>query len=369
MTRQVDKATGSIRIPGYPAYNLDQSLPQVSETLTEDYGKGDNLAFSVYRRTAKNFVLNGHYAPSPTSAFQMQITNWLLCGQVSSINWDIGTVISQSDGWYATKLLADTNPSTPTVDIPAFIGELKDFPELFKIAGGSLLRKAASANLNFHFGWKPLISDLSKIIDFSSVVNKRYKELKKLYNGGLSRTRNLDNISGSEVNLGDFAALNHASATVFCRHKAVTTQKVWGHCKWKPTSLPPKTDEDYLNLARRAAYGLTIDPASAWELIPFSWLADWVVNVGNYLNAHRNLVGAVPSDISIMRHTQTTHSCMRYAGSVEGDFNTGTVLTETKTRNPSSATLSAGIRWLSPRDLSILGSLWVMKNSGQIRRL
>ena len=79
------------------------------------------------------------------------------------------------------RLLASTGPLTPKVNLPLFIFELKDIPMMLKHAGDllhkiktpsrlSLDKEAAAATLAYQFGWAPLIQDLSKLINFSELV-------------------------------------------------------------------------------------------------------------------------------------------------------------------------------------------------------
>lgn len=268
---------------------------------------------------------------------------------------------------YATKLLRMTNPSRPTVDIPVFIAELKDFPQLFKIVGDTALKTLAKSNLSFWFGWKPLASDLLKLMDFARHTHNRYNELLRLYNGGLSRTVTLDTLSYSENRTLLYGIYD---GNYWYSNEALTSSlTIRGHVKWKPTTLPPKTDAEYIALARRAALGLTIDPATFWELIPFSWLVDWFSNVGDFLMYKRNIVPAVAYDTCIMRHyTHSTTGSGFSSGGLIGEPMTHK--SDSKNRASASASLSADLQWLSARQMSILGSLYVLKDAqyGGLRR-
>lgn len=331
------------------------------ETLREDVAPGDNHFFSVERYWYDSaVVLNGGH---PTQTYQ----NVPLLPVPDSSIYPVAFPADKGNSYYATQLMAMTNPSRPTVDVPVFVAELKDLPDLVKIVGDNAIKTVAKANLAYWFGWKPLLSDILKMLDFSTVVNNRYKELKRLYDGGLRCTRDLDNSSIYNPHTTVSTLNGDPSCKVQVYFDQTCTMKVWGHVKWKPTTLPPKTDEEMISLARKAAFGLTIDPATAWELIPFSWLADWFGDIGAFLQAYRNIVPAVSSDLTIMRHKQCTTSF-----TLTQPVNNGGIASlypgnwEEKSRVPASAGLSAYLPYLTLRQLSILGSLSVTR-SGSLR--
>jgi len=328
------------------------------EEVWDEVAPGDNHFFTMNRHSVTGLLINGQRT-SGTGSNYYRYENYPAIDPAASY-WNHNSFSTPNDNIYAAQLLKMTNPSRSVVDVPIFIAELKDVPHLFKIVGDTAFKTVARADLAFWFGWKPLASDMMKLLDFSDAVNQRRKELEALYQSGLSRTRNLDSftatssISAHIANSTDFTVVTVGGPKV-------TNTRVWGHCKWKPTELPPKTEQEMIALARRAVLGLTIDPVTAWELIPFSWMIDWCSNVGDYLAAKRNIVGAVPYDISIMRQSTTTTYLQRDGGYVGVNITPGTVTKLSKSRAAPSASLSAYLPYLSLRQLSILGSLWVLR--------
>jgi hypothetical protein len=275
----------------------------------------------------------------------------------------------------STKLLAMTNPSRPVVDLPVFLFELRELPELINVAGKTLLRTVAKANLSYEFGWRPLISDLLKLFDFHDHVERRYQELKKLYTVGFRKTVSLERNSASSSTLPN--ALLYYNAifwTYLDRFNKTTAYECRGHARWKPTTLPPKGDVALRNLAVRACLGLSLSPAALWEAMPWSWLVDWFSSVGDFLNASRNLIPARCTSASLM---------YQYKVSFNGKFRTDWTswynshpnfkladsyqslvgYREIKTRYPASTTptLTADLQWLTPRQWGILASLSVTK--------
>jgi hypothetical protein len=309
----------------------------------------------------------------------MKFQNWPLYETfVESSVFDFlkaGTLSPVSNSTYATKLMARTNPNRPSVDLPVFLFEIKDIPEMFKLAGNTIFKKIAKQNLAYNFAWKPLVSDMMKILSFHDALNSRYGELKRLYSRGLRRTVELDRyaVSTPYPGGGTLPLSVPYGVTVFSGgHYSSATEIVRGHIKWKPLGLPPKGDMAMRDLAMRAVMGLYASPASAWEAIPFSWLSDWFIGIGDYLNASRNFIPCTVEHLSIMRHCRndfvlkpnvvwSSYVAPSYVKKENVEDIIG--FHETKTRTPTAGvpTVSAQLSWLSPSQWSILGSLAVTK--------
>jgi hypothetical protein len=92
----------------------------------------------------------------------------------------------------------------------------------------------------------------------------------------------------------------------------IYTAEVWGSAEWKiePSSNIPEMDDEELKLfSRRLALGITSHEAlaAAWELAPWSWLADWFGNVGTMIAATNNSIGATWGRICVMRRSKGTN--------------------------------------------------------------
>jgi len=277
-----------------------------------------------------------------------------------------------SNSALATELLAKTNPSRANVDIPVFIAELKDLPDLVRKSGGSLIRQCADANLRYQFGLRPLIGDLTSMLNWSQLVDNRVKELEALHSGGLRRKRTL--FSGVGLSSNSFIPAESGFASCNYRSNTITRERDWGFVRWYPDELIPlpKGNEKIRSQARRAVFGLTIDAVTAWELIPFSWLIDWYSSVGDYLQSKRNIVGAHPGPVLIMQERNSTLQFTRTAYDTSGG-KTGKFAPEViyktnleKTRwRIASPSITAKLPFLSGRQLSILGSLAILQGSGK----
>lgn len=366
-----------VQIGGIPCHPTDfpSSFNRYVSVCTDNVLAGDNHPFDVTVTMLEDGL--GVTTIGPACSGQPAMTrleNYYPSGVRSfATNTDYGhlTIASKpSNGELAAKLLANTNPSRPVVDLPIFVFELREIPHLFKGYGDNWLKNVANGNLSYQFGIKPLISDLKSLLNFADEFAKREREVEALASGGLRRKQSLwkgsnqDFIASRQTNSG-------APGSAFHSIQRTTVEETWGFVRWIPTAAMPKTSEERKRLARRAVLGLEIDFSTFWNIMPWSWLIDWTSSVGNYLAASRNIIPCSPTDISIMSH-RTTESYLKKLGTSNlpnigspiieiqklGDYK---VKKESKTRSPATPTLAAHLPCLSARQLSILGSIGVKK--------
>lgn len=287
-----------------------------------------------------------------------------------------------------TKVLANSNPNRRTVDMPVFLFELADIPEMIKTIGDNLLHFAkskgrppkltdqvtqlAGSNLATQFGWLPLISDLGKMLDFQNIVEKRRKELERLYSKrGLRRRFNV--FEDVEV-LNGAATMQTSNFNAQAKWMIIRKSMCWSTIRWRPSptvlSAIPPVVPDLQSLARRATLDIDhrlhqdIDFASIWEAIPFSWLVDYFANVGDVLKANRNQIPVTATDASVMFQL---HSTCEYSGLVcvpntlKGANGHHDYWSKARYCFPApTPSFSASLPLLNGGQLSILGSLAVV---------
>jgi hypothetical protein len=326
---------------------------------------------------------------------------------------------------FAWKILAQTNPSVPHVSVPSFMGELKEFPQLLKAAGADFLLRSlkgansreawvrrtralaeeaiatarkdgfsaiprylqgvASGHLSWRWGVKPMIGDLRKMLGFADAINNRIKELKNLRDGKTIRKR-CSLGAYLKQSAREYKFLHSFYYSLNGWSQVTYTAKVWGSAEWKlahvpgdpiydvlfgPKLAPSSTDEQLELLARQVASGNTSHEAlaTAWELTPWSWLADWCGNVSDLIAASNNSVGCTWGRICVMRRSKGEYK-------VDIDHSAGTtpkwatlsgawrVAMERKDRHPVFPVLPFPLPHLpliNSGRLSILGSLAMLK--------
>jgi hypothetical protein len=268
-------------------------------------------------------------------------------------------------GWsqMATLLASRTNPSRPSVNLPVFFAEFREIPSLIRLAGRTWAQKAASANLGYRFGWKPFISDVRKMLDFTTIVEKRSEELERLKEKGVYRRMTLLDEESSYIKYSN-RSLWSTGWTVTGHVQMHSERQVWGTIRWKPSyALQMTPREDVRALARRQLLAMTSShiTQNLWEALPWSWLIDWFANVGDYIQATNNSLGH-STDLAIMTRQRNS---VKYQITSQPSWlslsgGNGYVY-ESKARQSDGPGISASIPFLSGGSLSILGSLAILR--------
>lgn len=325
-------------------------------------------------RKFDNFPIQGQYAPlDPSTPFAYP--NW------ANI---------------ASEAAALTNPSKPLVNVPAFVGELKDLPGLLKsvpevlrssglkhLARGSLkgagqqalaggLSTLANANLAYKFGWRPLLADLSKLIGAADALNKALALLDALSRGKCVKRRYRYALKTAYTNFGE--VITHSNGTtVKHRREACYYCNEWVTTRWAPTAAtvyPPMFDKAAFGKAAQLVYGVNSFGVlgAIWELIPWSWFVDWFWNIGQWLNATNNFLQLDLQSICWMRTTSSiTYYTLTYGPSagfrLVGDYSQGAVRKERRPVSPLLALLPPlpGLPCLTGGQWSIIGSLLALR--------
>jgi hypothetical protein len=156
-----------------------------------------------------------------------------------------------------------------------------------------------------------MLSDLRKLIRFVKAVDDRTIMLMKLRTGATIRKRctlgdDVSNIDDPRV----YFMESRFGGSLDAKAYATKHIKAWGSSSWKllPDSVLPTLGFGPLEqLSKELTFGLTSHEAlaAAWELTPWSWLADWFGNTGDIIAATNNSIGLTWKDICYMRTTTT----------------------------------------------------------------
>lgn len=337
------------------------------DTLTKCYdvpGPGDGAAFQVEKVSLTGGFCNYGDVTHPPQ-FGLACKDYRLEGYTSSVddpNYAHKSFPSRpSDGQLAVELLQRTNPSRPVVDVPTFVGELKDVPHLLRVEGGHLLKRVGAAYLQYDFGWKLFIQDMYKILACADMLIKRQNELERLYKSGLRCKRDLWTGSQSWSQASKYQ--QSVGFTAFCSNTSVTESKIWGYTVWTPDYPPTLIHRDMRWLARKAVFGLTVDPVTAWNLIPWSWFIDWFSNIGTILSAARNIVNASHSTIQLMQTTTTTSIWSPTDPNQHSVISDLKAVHTTKIRRIATPTLTASMPILTEKHLLTLGAIGVTRRT------
>lgn len=324
-------------------------------------GPGDNAPFSV-----KKMNINGGVIEKPyTGFFSSYFTNFT-CEFLQYLSYNFEHLALDTLGTVeaATRGAARTNPSRPSVDLPTELLQIHQLPDILRQAGRNEFGRVGNANVAYQFGVRPIINDIIGLGGMQKQIADRTAEIARAHRqGGIKRTVVVDASSAQERRS---TFLQTSGVFLVKDVDWWTGQTVKVHSRWVPDgsydfSHMSQNDRQYalMRHAFRALTGGTIDGATAWELIPWSWLVDYFGNVGEFFRAQRNIVGLVLNDVAVMRHTVTKVECPShddpYNGYTMSSFN---ARLETKTRVTSFvAPILSSHPFLNAGQVGILASL------------
>jgi len=170
---------------------------------------------------------------------------------------------------------------------------LKDLPGAIKRVIGDY-RNLGSEYLNIVFGWKPFVKDLQDLYEALKNWDRALKKLVAQNGHAIRRRATLEkDVSTSQTSANysfAFANVYGAPPNWFSNGRSsytVTTTNsldVWysaGYRYW----IPDPTDWLWEGQAKAALFGLLPTPGQLWDLMPWTWLADWTSDVGEILDA------------------------------------------------------------------------------------
>lgn len=285
-------------------------------------------------------------------------------------------------GWNKFK------PAKPGVDLGQFFGEAKDIPRMLQTTArgfrdlyisrfGRLPRgktkKAADHWLNTQFGWKPFLSDLRSFYKTWKESDKLIAQLKRdngqwiRRSGTVLKDETLDVLASSDTSHCSIPNIQGAHFNpVRGSHRItrVARRRVWFEAQFR--YYMPKLDSVvWREKALLQLYGLDPNPALLWELTPWSWLVDWVSNVGDVLNN-------VSTDLSqnlaakyayVMSHREEVVRIESKQHFKQGDHTDTWERTLSRKHRVEANPFGFSLTWdgLSARQWSILGALGITR--------
>jgi len=180
--------------------------------------------------------------------------------------------------------------------------------------------------LSYRYGWTPLLGDVVSAAEAAaSTLVERPPRLKVLKRGSSTKD--------TVIVTGTFPAVSaqvHSGTDSSLRYRVVRTVETQTKA-WLEVEASNRT------LMRLEQFGLANPAALAWELIPFSFVADWFVGVGDYLNAQTALLGLTVVDGGTSQLSIRTSICSatgigpgNYNRSVRGQLPSGAMVISRK---------------------------------------
>lgn len=212
-------------------------------------------------------------------------------------------------------LLERTNPFRPEFSVPVYIKELVEIGSMFSLAAKTFAGYVGGQYLNYKFGWEQFVRDVRTLSNITKTLERRVREFESLSKHGGLRRGNIHLDSRYMQNTLTNHLMNSTwGLTVRATSNLSASMKVTGSVRWIPTRDFAKDLRtlSHINLAFKKVFDLeAIDAETLWNMIPFTWLADYFINIGAYLKANAGMVQVTPKDICILRRIESSEYCYR----------------------------------------------------------
>lgn len=232
-----------------------------------------------------------------------------------------------------TTAISRVIPTNPNADAAVALIEL--FREgLPSLVGSQILRRrrslpqdAASEYLNWEFGVKPILSDLERVYEANQKAEEILLQLER-DSGKLIRRRykfpieedvseTVNTTSHKNLYLPDVpSAYLSRNGKLTTRRRAVTRSWFSGAFRY---AVPSRVNMSAFQEARYL-YGITVNPDVLWEVIPWSWLVDWVSNTGDVIH---NLSAFAQDGLVLQYGYMMSHRLIEYEDIWEGEVKQG----------------------------------------------
>lgn len=170
-----------------------------------------------------------------------------------------------------------------------FLAELKDIKRMFDILPPkhfslsdwrTVLSYVNSQHLNFNFGVKPFCRDLVSTFDALKRFDERLDKYLKNANRDLLQHRSLTKSFQTDETTDLLYGCKQRTVTIVTTCKYTSTYKYSYAVPYDGTELKLRAWID--------ALGLSPSLSNIWELIPYSFVVDWFVDVGGALKAQED---------------------------------------------------------------------------------
>jgi len=194
---------------------------------------------------------------------------------------------------YANQTYLKLRPDLTKFSLPNDLldfGQLKDLATLWR-KGSSLVTNLAGARLNYKFGWVPLAGDLRALVDVVLHLREKVAKFKSQQGTIISSRCTLLNDSITKIG-------NVTVATQLHRlWRGQVDRKLHGYLVYQPLPLTVMSSVDETLRSIMDATGFELNPRIVWDKIPFSFVVDWFVNVGEFLESYKSDALELPINI------------------------------------------------------------------------
>lgn len=308
------------------------SPPNVLNVTNVNFGSGtevcnDYLTISgprdphpllITKKTGLPTGVSGMYKyRSGTSYYTYDFQNYMVSNRDMSdfvLFWPSSLIPGQDTSQWSSQIINSLSQGRPVVDLPLFLFELKDFPRMLRdlgrfLQGGARLSDIPGSHVAFNFGWAPLLDDLAKLLRFQEEVENRIDSLLRLRNGRrIKRTLKREQYSVSRVRVPfstiyDIWYERDVSSHVWFTARIDEMDEGARQAMLTLYRLARSGERDAVRSVLREFTGASISGRTAttiWNSIPWSWLIDYFLHVGDFLEAYSGNIPFRPTDVCVM---------------------------------------------------------------------
>ena len=192
-----------------------------------------------------------------------------------------------------------------TFSIANFIAELKELKSLvdvFKFKMSKPIESAASQNLTWQFGVFPFLGDVAAIYDIMMNLDHKIQAWNDMAENGIVMNQHKTHQTGEDVATNYSFRQNDPWGGTFAYswyHSDIVSRTKY-HLYYKPLVLPKMEENSLL----RALLGLDNIGSIIWEALPWSFLIDYVYNVGDLVESWTNADPVLRIDISTFGYSR-----------------------------------------------------------------
>jgi hypothetical protein len=196
-----------------------------------------------------------------------------------------------AEAWGATAY-DKLKPTRPTFAGLNAIYELREVPEQLRQRFLPNLAGIGNYWLALKFGWEPLLNDIRNTVDFQRKAEKKLKWL--LSRDGKPTRQSCTLLDTSTETPGwsgvNYGALQPVLVTQYYAEepsyiwKRTDTEKVWANGRFRFWLPSGPRDIAWKRRLMAELFGLYPSPKVIYNMLPWSWLADWFTNAGDCLS-------------------------------------------------------------------------------------
>jgi len=245
-----------------------------AETGTQSMLTSSNPATTLY--TVLPTVIVAYWGSGSSDDLGL----WMYANSGSVLNSALANCPTYYDDWMTAR------PSLSTrANLAVFLYELRDLKRMFDLLPGrhfrlqdwrEVVKYGNNQHLNYNFGWKPFLRDISNVIKGMHTLDERLNRF--IREADTDLTRHVQNPPASgESTVED----NKYGWRVQLRYS-------WQLKKVSTFNLSYHSPYDYDDLRWRAivdTLGLNLNAKNIWAVLPWSFVVDWFFNVSRLLDS------------------------------------------------------------------------------------